>query len=65
MSDQENKKKTITDEAFDIISDHPIATTAVLSIGLIYVSAKFQQYMTYKAVLKANIDAYKTIMDLK
>lgn len=60
---ESTEKKNISDEVLNIVSEHPIATGVAIGAGMLYLSAKLQEHITYKAVLKANIDAYKTIMD--
>ena len=62
---ESTENKNILDDVLNIVSEHPIATGIGVSAGILYLAAKLQEHITYKAVLKANIDAYKTIMDFK
>jgi hypothetical protein len=54
-------KKTIVDEVTGIVTDHPFAVAGVIFLGGLYCYSKFNQHLTYKAVLNANIDAYELL----
>ena len=61
---EQTEKKTFVDELLSIASEHPVGTGILVGVGIVYMSAKLQEHLTYKAVLRANVDGYKTIMDM-
>lgn len=58
-------KKSFSDEVMAVVAKHPFATAAAISLGATYLYLKVNQHMTYKAVYKANVDAYEAILKLQ